>query len=69
METHCTVSSAAFRKKEKPKILKLSFESGFQSNFRTLIRQDFVLLFSNLLANNPPDRFEILACTLLYFTT
>ena len=49
------------------KALKLSCKSGLRLKFRTLIRQDFVSLFSNLLANILLDRFEILACTLLYF--
>ena len=65
-ESHCTVSNVTSQKKKKLKMLNLSFKSGLQSNFRTLIRQDFIPLFSNLLANIPRDRFEKLACTLLY---
>ena len=65
-ESHCTASDVNFQKKKKLKMLKLLFKSGLQSNFRTLIRQDLIWLFSNLLANISRDGFEKLACTLLY---
>ena len=65
-KNHFTASDVTFQRKKKKRVLKLLFKSGLQSNFRTLIRQDFPSLFSNLLANIARDRFEKLACTLLY---
>ena len=42
-------------------------KSGPRSDFGTLIRQYFALLFSNLPDITAKDRFEIQAFTLLYF--
>ena len=56
-----------FRKKKKTTRVIFLFKSGLRSDFGTLIRQYFALLFSNLPDITAKDRFEIQAFTLLYF--
>ena len=61
---HCV--ECEFSEKKKARLILL-FKSGPRSDFGTLIRQYFALLFSNLPDITAKDRFEIQAFTLLYF--
>ena len=67
MGSLCIAWNVDFRKKKKATRLILLFKSGPRSDFGTLIRQYFALLFSNLPDITAKDRFEIQAFTLLYF--
>ena len=67
MGSLCIAWNVDFRKKKKATRLISLFKSGPRSDFGTLIRQYFALLFSNLPDITAKDRFEIQAFTLLYF--